>query len=136
MKLHNAQDLDRAIIELERRKVIQETILVQQFHTTVDHFKPKNLLKSAFNKVLEPSDTRTTIMKAAGGLGIGMLAKKMFFGKSHSLIGKLATNALKITATNSVINHADTIAAWGTAIYHNLFKKKPDTGSQNGKHLN
>lgn len=128
MKLQNAQDLDRAIIELERKKVIQETILVQQFHSTVDHFKPKNLLKSAFHKVLEPSDTRTTILKAAGGLGVGMLTKKLLFGKSHSLIGKIASNAIKMGATTSILNHTDTIAAWGTAIYHNLFKKNKVDG--------
>jgi len=124
MKIHTSQDLDNAIVELERRKVIQESILKEQFHGTIEHFKPKNLLKSAFHKVLEPSDTRTTILKAAGGLGVGLLTKNLLLGKTTSLIGRLAGSALKVTATNSVINNTDKIAAWSTAIYHNLFSKK------------
>jgi len=124
MQIHTSQDLDNAILELERRKVIQESILKQQFNDTVDHYRPKNLLKSAFNKVLEPSDTRTTILKAAGGLGIGLLTKSLFLGKSTSMLGRLAGNALKMTATNTVIKNTDKISAWGTAIYHNLFSKK------------
>jgi hypothetical protein len=124
MKIHTSQDLDNAIIELERRKVIQHSILKEQYRDTVYHFKPKNLLKSAFNKVLEPSDTRTNLLKAAGGLGLGLLTKNLLLGKTTSVIGKLASNALKVTATNSVIKNTDKIAAWGTAIYHNLFSKK------------
>lgn len=123
MKIHTSQDLDNAISELERRKVIQESILKEQYRDTVDHFKPKNLLKSAFNKVLEPSDTRTTLLKAAGGLGVGLLTKNLLLGKATSIVGKLASNALKVTATNTVIKNTDKIAAWGTAIYHNLFSK-------------
>ena len=124
MKIHNSQDLDNAIIELERRKVIQESILKQQYRDTVDHFRPKNLLKSAFNNILEPGDTRSTLLKAAGGLGVGLLTKNLLLGKTTSVIGKLASNALKVTATNSVIKNTDKITAWGTAIFHNLFSKK------------
>jgi hypothetical protein len=124
MKIQTSQDLDNAIIELERRKVIQQSILKEQYRDTVDHFKPKNLLKSAFNNILEPSDTRTTLLKAAGGLGVGLLTKNLLLGKTTSVIGKLASNALKLTATNSVINNTDKITAWGTAIFHNLFSKK------------
>lgn len=124
MQINTSQDLDNKIAELERRKVIQESILKEQFHSTVDHFRPKNLLKAAFHKVMEPSDTRTTILKAAGGLGVGLLTKNLLLGKSTSLIGKIVRTAVKAKATNAVINNTDKISAWGTAIYHNLFSKK------------
>ena len=124
MKIHTAADLDKAIEALEHRKSLQEGMLTDQFHATVEHFKPMNLIKSAFHKVVEPGSTQSTILKTAGGLGAGLLAKKLFLGKSTSLLGKLAANALKIGATNTVLHNSDHISAWGKAIYKNLFKKK------------
>jgi hypothetical protein len=124
MHIHTSQDLENAIAELERKKVIQEKILTEQFHATVNHFKPGNLIKDAFRKVIEPGDTRSNILKTAGGLGAGLLAKNLIFGKATSIIGKLASNAIKVGATNSVLHNSDKIAAWGSAIYNNLFKKK------------
>ena len=121
--INNCEDLDKAIEELERRKVIREAMLTEQFHTTVNHFKPGNLLKSAFNNVIAPSSTRDSILKAVGGIGVGFLTKNFLLGKSTSLIGKLASNALKVGATNGIMHNTDKISAWGTAIYNNLFKK-------------
>ena len=86
MQINTSQDLDAAIEELERRKVIQESILKDQFHTTIEHFKPGNLIKGAFRKVIEPGDTRSTILKTAGGLGAGLVGFAGFF------FGDLATS--------------------------------------------
>jgi len=124
MKINTSHDLDKAIEELERRKTLQEGMLSDQFHATVDHFRPANLIKSAFHKVVDSTDVKSTVLKAAGGIGAGFLAKNLLLGKSTSLIGKLASNALKVGATNTVLGNTDKIAAWGTAIYKNLFTKK------------
>ena len=123
MKINNAKDLDTAIEELERRKVLQEAMLTDQFHATVDHFKPKNLLKAAFHKVADAGSTRSTILKTLGGLGIGLLTKNILIGKSTNLLTKLAANALKVGATNTVLHNTDKISAWSKAVYKNLFTK-------------
>lgn len=122
--MNTSTDLDTAIEELERRKVLQEAMLNDQFHATVDHFKPKNLLKAAFSKVAEPGSAGNAVLTAAGGLGIGFLAKSLIIGKSTGILSKLAASALKVGATNSVLHNSDKITAWGKAIYNNLFKKK------------
>lgn len=124
MKIHTAQDLDHAIEALESRKKLQERMLSEQFHTTVEHYKPKNLIKAAFNKVIEPGSTQSRVLKTAGGLGVGLLAKSLFLGKSTSFLGKIAANALKVSATNTVMHNTNTISAWGKAIYKNFFTKK------------
>ena len=121
--INNCEDLDKAIEELERRKVIREAILTEQFHATVNHFKPGNLIKSAFNNVISPSHTRDNILKTVGSIGVGLLTKNLFLGKSTSIIGKLASNALKVGATNGIMHNTDKISAWSSAIYNNLFKK-------------
>ena len=124
MKITTSGDLDIAIEELERRKVLQEAMLNDQFQATVEHFKPSNLLKSAFHKVVDSSGVGSTVLKAAGGLGVGFLAKSLLIGKSTNMITKLAAGALKVGTTNAVMHNSDKISAWGKAIYNNLFTKK------------
>ncbi len=130
MEIKNVIDLDAAIADLEKKKVIQEAILKNQYHETIEHYRPKNLIKSAFKNVLEPGETGNTILKTVGGIGAGLLAKNLVFGAgATSLIGKFASNALKVGATNTVINNKDKIAAWGISIYKNLFTKSKRTDS-------
>ncbi len=123
MQINNSQDLELAIIEMEKRKVVQQSILVSQFHETYESLKPVNLLKAAFHKATEAGDTRSTILKTVGGIGVGLLTKKLLIGKTTSLIGSLVSNALKLTASNTVYNNTDKLKAYGIAIYNNLFKK-------------
>ena len=138
MEITNVIELKAAIAALEQKKVIQEAILKKQYHDTIDHYRPKNLIKSAFNNILEPGETGHTILKAAGGIGAGFLAKNLMFGgPAISLVGKIASSAIKLGATNSIFNNSDKIAAWGKAIYKNLFTKdhshSNNSQNQNGK---
>ncbi|MFN0082366.1 MAG: hypothetical protein ACKVOM_07570 [Ferruginibacter sp.] len=138
MEIKNAIDLDAAISALEQKRVIQEIILKKQYNDTIDHYRPKNLIKSAFVNILEPGETSNKILKAAGGIGAGLLAKNLVFGSAAtSFLGKMAGNALKMGATNAVINHRDKIAAWGISIFKNLFTKT-ESSKKVGKtnHLN
>ena len=124
MKIETAQDLDKAIEALETRKKIQEGLLNDHFKATVEHFKPKNLLKSALHNIAEPGSTESMVLKTAGGLGAGLLAKSILLGKSNSFLGKIAANALKVATTNTVMHNTDKVSAWTRAIYRNLFTKK------------
>ena len=124
MEIKNVIDLKAAIAALEQKRVIQEAILKKQYNDTIEHYKPKNLIKSAFKNVLEPGETGSTILKAAGSIGAGFLAKNiMFGGPATSIVGKIASNAIKLGATSGIFNNSDTIIAWGKSIYKNLFTK-------------
>ena len=124
MEINNVTDLNAAIMALEQKRIIQEAILKKQYNDTIDHYKPKNLIKSAFQNIMEPGETGHTILKAAGGIGAGLLAKNLFVGSAAtSFLGKLASNAIKLGASNTVFNNTDKITAWGISIYKNLFTK-------------
>lgn len=124
MEIRNSKDLDNAIAELERRKEIQEQMLSDQFNATVEHFKPGNLIRSAVSNVIGSGENRAAVVKTVGGIGLGLLTKKLLLGKSTSMLGKLAGSAVKAGAVNTIISNADTVKAWGSAIYKNLFTKK------------
>lgn len=124
MQINSTKDLDNRIEELEKNRILQEGMLTDRFHATIEHYRPKNLIMSAIHKVTDAHDTKSTLIKTAGGIGAGLLAKNLLLGSPATFLGKMAANVLKAGAANAVIHNSDKITAWGTAIYNNVFKKK------------
>ena len=136
MEITNVIELKAAIAALEQKRVIQEAIIKKQYRDTIDHYKPGNLIKSAFKNVMDPGETGSTLLKAAGSIGAGFLAKNLVFGgPATSLVGKIASNAIKLGATSGIFNNSDKIVAWGKSIYKNLFTKD-HSHSNNSQHPN
>lgn len=123
MKINNRQELEARIVEYEKKKVIQESLLVSQFHATKESLRPGNIVKKAFSNFGTPGTVAHTILKAAGGIGMGLLTKQIL-GKSNSLTGKLLNTAVELTAGTGMYKSTDKLKAYGIAIYHNLFKNK------------
>lgn len=123
MQINNRSDLDSAIASLESRRLVQEKELRIQFNETVESFKPKNLIKAAYKSATENGGAGSLLLKAAGGIGAGLLGNNLLAGKGVSLISKIASTAINAGAVDTVINNTDKISAWGKAIYRNLFKK-------------
>jgi len=124
MEINNSADLERAIIELEKRKVIQQELLKSQFSATADSLRPGNLIKEGLSKLVQPGDTRSMALKIAGGLAMGFITKKFMLGKTNTKAASLLGNAIKVGATKALVSNSDKIKAYGIAIYNNLFNKK------------
>ena len=124
MQINNSQDLDAAIIELEKRKVIQESILKEQFHAVKESMKPLNFIKRQFSKLTHTPEIRDGVFKTVAGVGIGLLTKNTLLGRTIPLVKSLFGEAVENSVDRTVKTGADTIKAYGTAIYNNLFGKK------------
>jgi hypothetical protein len=122
MSIQNVQDLDIAIAELENKKLQQEKELKLQFKNTIESFKPKNLLKAAYNNAMESNGVGTSILKTVGSVGAGLLGNKLLAGTG--IIGKIASTAIGSGATDGLFENKNKILAWGKAIANNLFGKK------------
>jgi hypothetical protein len=124
MQINNSHELQAAIIELERRKAIQENILKEEFRATKESLRPINLIKSTFSKITHTPELKEGIFKAVAGVGIGLLTKNLFLGKAIPLVKTLIGQSVEHSVEKTVKTGADTVKAYGTAIYNNLFKKK------------
>ncbi len=128
MKISSVEDLDKAIIELEKRKVIQESMLRAQFEATKESLKPLNLIKSSFAKITHTPEVKEGVAKTAVGVGLGLLTRNMMLGKAYPLIKSLLGNAVEKGVNKSVNTGAETLKAYGTAFYNNIFKKNKNNG--------
>lgn len=124
MEIKNSADLKAAIVELENRKVNEKQGLVNDFHAIAESLKPLNLLKSTFHKVKESQGISGNILKAAVGLGVGLLSKKILISKSTGVVKTLLGSAIKMGVAGLVAKNTDNIKTSGTRFFKNIFSGK------------
>ena len=94
-KIHTAEELKDAILELEAKKLVTEQALKKQFHETLETFKPSNIVKNTVSEVSASPQFRHNILNLALGLGAGYISKKIATGKKAGMLAKTAGTALQ-----------------------------------------
>ena len=94
-KIHKAEELKNAILELEAKKIVTEEALKRQFHETVETFKPSNILKNTVSEVSASPQFKNNLLNLALGLGAGYVTKKIATGKKAGLLAKTFGTALQ-----------------------------------------
>ena len=123
MEIQNSKDLELAIIELEKRKVLQQSALNDQLDRAKSSIKPVNLIKNSISSITHTPEIRNGAIKTAAGIGIGLLTQNMFLGKATPLIKSLVENAIERGVKDGVADSTLAIKSYGKAIWQNLFKK-------------
>ena len=119
-KIHNSEDLKNAIIELERKRNVEEAAIKYQFKETCETLKPANILKNTVSEVAASPKFRHNILNIAIGLGAGYLSKKVVVGRSAGLLKRTLGTALQFGVASLVAKRED---ADGTAKRGGLFKR-------------
>jgi hypothetical protein len=115
--IRNMSDLKAAITELEERKTIEEQVLIQELQATYESLKPLNVLK----KVTSSPDVRNNLLKAAIGLGAGVLSQNLIIGASGSVLKKVIGNVLKFGVAALVAKNSGKIKEKGKGLLKRLF---------------
>ncbi|MEO6491098.1 MAG: hypothetical protein ABIO04_14235 [Ferruginibacter sp.] len=123
MKISTKAELEVAIIELEKRKVREQALVVENFKMVRESLKPMNLIKHGFKQITEMPGLGEGLIKTAAGLGIGVISKKLFLGSSPSFIKKILSGFFELAVAKTTISNADKVKAYGISIYNNLFKR-------------
>ena len=119
-KIHNSEDLKNAIIELERKRNVEEAAIKYQFKETCETLKPANILKNTVSEVAASPKFRHNILNIAIGLGAGYLSKKVVVGRSAGLLKRTLGTALQFGVASLVAKRED---ADGTTKRGSLFKR-------------
>jgi len=115
--INNSKDLKAAIAELEKKKTIQEEVLLNELHSAYDSLKPLNVLKSAASSPI----VRNNLLKGVIGLGAGILSKNLIVGTSTSLLKTVVGNVLKFGVAALVAKNSDKIKEKGTGLLKKMF---------------
>ena len=117
-------DLKNAIQILEIEKAINEQLLKEQFHITVESLKPINLLKSTLNDMSTSPSFINNILGTTIGLATGYISKKIFVGMSGNIIRKFIGSIMQLGVTNVVAQHPETIKSFGRSVIKHFLRKK------------
>ena len=103
----STSDLNIAIKRLERKKILQEEEMRDQFHLILENLKPTNILKNTLHEVQESTPLKHNLFKIAIGLGAGYFSRKLVIGKSAGLVKKALGTALQFGITQFVAKKDD-----------------------------
>jgi len=91
-----------AIKRLERKKLLLEENLKDDFHTLLQSLKPTNILKNTIHEVQESPELKHNLLKVVLGLGAGYFSRKLVVGKSAGIVKKALGAALQYGITSFV----------------------------------
>lgn len=98
----NTTDLNIAIERLERKRMLMEEDLKDQFHIMLENLKPTNILRNTLQEVQESVSLKNNLLKVALGLGAGYFSRKLIVGKSAGLVKKALGTALQFGITQFI----------------------------------
>jgi hypothetical protein len=101
-KIHKADELKSAILELEAKKIVTEEALKKQFHETLEIFKPANVVKNTVSEVAASPQFRHNFLNLALGLGAGYISNKIATGKKAGILARTAGTALQFGVTSLI----------------------------------
>lgn len=104
-KIHKAEELKSAILELEAKKIVSEEALKRQFHETLETLKPSNLLKNTVSEVAASPKFKHNLLNLALGLGAGYLTQKITVGRKAGLLARTLGTALQFGVTSLVVKN-------------------------------
>ena len=96
--------LQRRIQHLEQLQMTQVQELKNSAGLLLHSLSPVQLLKSTFKEVSATPNLKTAVLNTAMGIGAGFIGRKLYTGRSHSIISKIAGPAIQFFITNFVRN--------------------------------
>jgi hypothetical protein len=110
--IKNSQDLKAAIADLEKKKTVQEEVLLNELHATYESLKPLNVLK----EVTASPVVRNSLLRGAIGLGAGILSQNLIVGSSAGFLKRVVGNVLKFGVAALVAKNSGKIKEKGTGL--------------------
>jgi hypothetical protein len=125
----SSAELNEAIEDLERTASFQKQELKEHFAGTMENLKPINLIKHGLQSTFS-GDNKQDLLKAAIGLGSGILGRKLMMGKSGGgIIRNVIGAALEMGVVGAVVKNAEKLKGKGLELLEKIFHRKKAGGS-------
>lgn len=95
-------ELNNTIIRLELEKTVKFEELRNQYKITAYSLKPINILKSTLHDFQELPELKLSILKAFATVAGGYFTKKIFFGKSKTVLKNIIGYVIQYGVTNFI----------------------------------
>lgn len=115
--------LKDAILELQRKQVVEGEMLKEQFAYTVERIRPALVLKS-FGANIVSAGVAGNLFNAALGLTAGYVSKRIFIGSSENRMKILLGNALQLGVLGLITKNASLVKSLTNKLMTRFMKKQ------------
>ncbi|MHB1687927.1 MAG: hypothetical protein ACYCVH_11185 [Ignavibacteriaceae bacterium] len=112
----SAAGLNDAILELENKRINQESELKHQLSLTLESFKPINFLKSTLREVAVSSNFRKDILKISVGLAASYFSNNLLIGATGNALINFFGGIARFGITNFGVNSSNNIKPSGQSL--------------------
>ena len=115
------ESLNASIAMLEQKKTEEFESLKEQLRSTGESLKPGNLIKGALRDLSGSPQLKSILIKAAVGLAIGFVAKKIVTRTQRTKKNKIVGNALQYGLAFLASNQNSLLKTAGIAVANSVF---------------
>ncbi len=99
-KTNEKIELNQRIAFLKTKQAQDFLVLKEQYHTTIDSFKPMNLIKNSFQEMVNSPDLKSNLITGVIGLGTNYVSKNLLNENSINPIKRVLGKVLKFAIKN------------------------------------
>ncbi len=100
--INKKRELEAKIALLRNKQAADFLILKDQYHVTIDSFKPFNLIKNSLEDAITSSNLKANLINGAIGLGTNYLTKNVLNEDSKNPIKRVLSKVLKFALKNFI----------------------------------
>jgi uncharacterized protein (UPF0335 family) len=119
-----ADDLKCTIEKLEKQRKEEGQQIKEVFQDIKSNLSPANIVKNTIQEVKEIPNLKKDVVKAALGLTVGFLAKKVLIRSSLNPLRRIAGNALEVMIAGYITKHPQKFRSLAVGAMRLLMKLK------------
>lgn len=122
-KTSPAEELNQLINLKELQFQIEKDELIKEINDLSESLRPLNFIRQKFKNVMSETSPVSGIVNGALGYLSGILAKKIFVGKSESTLREIEGAILQMFISSKVSANADDLKSMAQAFFQKFMKK-------------
>ncbi len=122
--IETIEDIDKAILELEEQKVIEELALKKQLEITFEKIHPINFLKNTIEELQKSNEIKEQLAQLTIAYTSNVLSKKIKEATIQNPLYKIAAFTILNKCTQLASDNPQWIVASGVILMRNLVPSK------------
>lgn len=103
--INQKNQLSEKIALLKNKQSRDFNILKDQYHITIDSFKPINLIKNSIEEAITSTTNKSSLIKETVGFGVNYLTNNLFHHQSSFNKKSILTSVLKFVVKRFIGNN-------------------------------
>ena len=129
-------ELNNAILQLQKKQSDELILLKEQFHSTYESIKPINLIKNTFQEITHSPEIKNNIADNLIGFAAGYLIKRVIVGTNPSPRKKILGIILQFAVSRIIAKNSTLIKTAGNVLLHQVLNPKKKVQAQMHKKEN